>query len=190
MRIDWYASWPFQVRSWPWPEVKLSTWLFKVKLYIIRRGSIRETRCWQKKCCVSTESKFITEKTFIAKNGYFWKFCSLEAKPLILDQIWGHVSERALKELSNELLRSTVSLLVPELCASLSKNVEIGQIWPLVTSGDLTFDLTLKVTRSSFVMIFDALSNAAYRVSLRGPGAEIEGGVLNNPPPSSRWWKI
>ena len=25
-------------------------------------------------------------------------------------------------------------------------------------------------------MIFDALSNAAYRVSLRGPGAEIEGG--------------
>ena len=31
-------------------------------------------------------------------------------------------------------------------------------------------------------MIFDALSNAAYRVSLRGPGAEIEGGLLNNPP--------
>ena len=25
-------------------------------------------------------------------------------------------------------------------------------------------------------MIFDTLSNAAYRVSLRGPGAEIEGG--------------
>ena len=33
-------------------------------------------------------------------------------------------------------------------------------------------------------MIFDALSNAAYRVPLRGPGAEIEGGVLNNPPPA------
>ena len=32
-------------------------------------------------------------------------------------------------------------------------------------------------------MIFDALSNAAYRLSLRGPGAEIEGGVLNNNPP-------
>ena len=29
-------------------------------------------------------------------------------------------------------------------------------------------------------MIFDALSNAAYRVSLSGPGAEIEGEVLNN----------
>ena len=29
-------------------------------------------------------------------------------------------------------------------------------------------------------MIFDALSYAPYRVSLRGPGAEIEGGL---PPP-------
>ena len=86
--------------------------------------------------------KLLQKKTFIAKNGYFWSFCSLEAKPLILDQIWEHISERTLKELSNALLRSTVALLVPELCASLSKNVETGQIWPLVTSGDLTFDLT------------------------------------------------
>ena len=96
-------------------------------------------------------------KIFIAKNGYFWSFCSLEAKPLTLDQIWGQIGERALKELSNALLRSTVSLLVPELCASLSKNVEIGQIWPLVTSGDLTFDLTLKVTEvvsSWFLTLF------------------------------------
>ena len=30
-------------------------------------------------------------------------------------------------------------------------------------------------------MIFDALSNAAYRVSLRGPGAEIEGGSQQPP---------
>ena len=50
-----------------------------------------------------------------------------------------------------------------------------------MTSGDLTFDLALKMTKG-FVMIFDALSNAAYRVSLRGPGAEIEGGSLNSPP--------
>ena len=33
-------------------------------------------------------------------------------------------------------------------------------------------------------MIFDALSNAAYRVSLRGPGAEIEGGFSTTPPPA------
>ena len=31
-------------------------------------------------------------------------------------------------------------------------------------------------------MIFDALSNAAYRVSLRGPGAEIEGGSQQQQP--------
>ena len=30
-------------------------------------------------------------------------------------------------------------------------------------------------------MIFDALSNAAYRVSLRDPGAEIEGGFSTPP---------
>ena len=36
--------------------------------------------------------------------------------------------------------------------------------------------------RSSFVMIFDALSNAAYRVSLRSPGAEIEGGGFSTTP--------
>ena len=96
------------------------------------------------KCCIFTKSKVITEKTFIATKPvrYFWSFCSLEAKPLILDQIWGHISERTFKELSNALLDSTVALLLPELRASLSKNVEIGQIWPLVTSGNLTFDLT------------------------------------------------
>ena len=49
----------FQVRSWLWPEVKFSTSTFKVKLYIIRRGWTWVTRCWQKKCCVSTESKVI-----------------------------------------------------------------------------------------------------------------------------------
>ena len=75
-------------------------------------------------------------------NGNFWSFYSLEAKPLILDQIWGHAIKRALKELSNALYCGAVALLVPELCADLYKNVEIGQIWPLVTSGDLTFELT------------------------------------------------
>ena len=57
-----------------------------------------------------------------------------------------------------------------------------------MTSGDLTFDLTKKVTEVIF-LIFDALSNAAYPVSLRGPGAELEGGVFKHPPPPSRAWK-
>ena len=50
-----------------------------------------------------------------------------------------------------------------------------------MTFGDLTFDLT-KNDRNIFVMIFGALLNAAYRVSLRGPGAELEG-ALKSPPP-------
>ena len=43
-----------------------------------------------------------------------------------------------------------------------------------MTSGDLTFDLTQNNDRNSFVMISDALWNAAYRVLLRGPGAEVD----------------
>ena len=35
-------------------------------------------------------------------------------------------------------------------------------------------------------MIFDALSNAAYRMSLHGPGAELDGGVQTPPPLAAR----
>ena len=58
-----------------------------------------------------------------------------------------------------------------------------------MTSGDLTFDLTNKVTKSDFFLIFDALSNATFPVSLRDPGDELEGGV-QTPPPHTRSWKI
>ena len=77
---------------------------------------------------VSSLSEKLLQKDVCRKNSYFWSFCSLEAKPLILDRILRLISERTLKELSNAFLRITVALLVPELCASLSKNVEIGQI--------------------------------------------------------------
>ena len=43
-----------------------------------------------------------------------------------------------------------------------------------MTFGGLTFDLT-KNDWSSFVIMFDALSNSAYRVSQDGPGAELKG---------------
>ena len=41
-----------------------------------------------------------------------------------------------------------------------------------MTSGDLT----LKITEAVLVVILYALSNAGYLVSLRDPGAELEGG--------------
>ena len=41
-----------------------------------------------------------------------------------------------------------------------------------------------KSDRSDFFLIFDALSNAAFPVSLRGPGVELEGGgVFKHPLP-------
>ena len=85
-------------------------------------------------------------------------FYSLVAKPLILGQIWGHLNERELNELSNVLFCGTVALLVPELYADLpkKKNVEKGQIRPLMIFGDLTFDLT-KNDESSFVMTVDTI---------------------------------
>ena len=55
------------------------------------------------------------------------------------------------------------------------QNLTLGDLrWP-----DLWPDL--KNDRTSFVMIFGALSNAAYRMSLHGPGAELEGGGSNTP---------
>ena len=38
--------------------------------------------------------------------------------------------------------RVFLAIIVSELRPHLSENVEIGQMWPLVTSGDLVFDLT------------------------------------------------
>ena len=78
---------------------------------------------------VSLLSQKLLQKNFCRKkNCYFWRFCSLEAKPLISNQILEHISEITLKDLSNAPLCSIVALLVPELCASLSNYVEIGQI--------------------------------------------------------------
>ena len=44
-----------------------------------------------------------------------------------------------------------------------------------------------KNDRNDFEMIFRELSNAAFRFSLRRPGAEIMGGGRSNAPPSRRW---
>ena len=40
------------------------------------------------------------------------------------------------------VFRGAVARFVPELCANLSKIVALDEIWPLMTSGDLSFDLT------------------------------------------------
>ena len=78
-----------------------------------------------------------------------------------------------------------VALLVSELCVDL---LNIVDIWPtnrrILAFNDLWWpDLwpDQKSDRRDFFLIFGALSNAAYPVSLRGPGAELEGGVQTLP---------
>ena len=70
--------------------------------------------------------------------------------------------------------------MVPELCADVSRNTEIGNILPFLTSGDLTFDLVYKMA-SVFVLILSVLSNAltACRYVAQEPG---QGGGVSNIP--------
>ena len=137
----------FPISSWLWPW----SWPrsnFQHDLLMSNYSSFecldkRNTMLAGKMSVVPYWVKSYYRKTFFfSKMIIFCSFCCLEPNPLIVDQIWGHASERALKELSNALSRGAVALLVPELCASLSNNVEIGQIWLLMTSGNLIFDLT------------------------------------------------
>ena len=71
----------------------------------------------------------------------------MDAKPLISGQIWGKLNAGASKGLSNVLNFGAVALLVPELFADLSNNVKNGKIWPLTTSGNLTFDIAYKLPK-------------------------------------------
>ena len=73
-------------------------------------------------------SQKLLQKNLYCKKRLFLEFLLPGGQTVDLRSNLRTLSERALKELSNALLRSTVALLVPELCASLSKNVEIGQI--------------------------------------------------------------
>ena len=86
-------------------------------------------------------------KTFFVKTAIFRLIFSPWGLPLTWDEIWGHNPERVSKGLSNAPSRGAVAVLVRELCDGVSKIVEIGKIWPLMTSGDLTFDLTKKWPR-------------------------------------------
>ena len=51
----------------------------------------------------------------------------------------------------------------------------------------MTMMLTMLARFIQASMILDPLMNAAYRVSLHGPGVELEGGV--HPLPARRWLK-
>ena len=59
-------------------------------------------------------------------------------------------------------------------------------------SCDLNIDLSQnekKMTKSSLEMIFDKLSNAIFRFSLRPQGAELERGASRLPRPFVKVWE-
>ena len=70
-------------------------------------------------------SKLLDEKTS-SLNEEFCKNVGSCTKRLLTIRM--SFKRLFLKELSNALLCGAIAHLVPELCASLSKNVEIGQI--------------------------------------------------------------
>ena len=130
---------------------------------------VKKSSC---KVCV----KSYCRKTVSEKNLLFWQFLPPGGKTV--------------EGLSNELFRGAVALLVSELCVDLLKIIDI---WPtnrrILAFDDLWWpDLwpDQKIDRSDFFLIFDALSNAAFSVSLRCPGTDLEGGVQT---PPSRTWK-
>ena len=119
-------------------------------------------------------------------------FLSLEAKPLTWGQIWRRIPDRAVNWLSIVFFRAPLALLGYELQRLKWKTIEHVKNRKNFTFDDLWWpDLwpEVKNDRSNFVMILDELSNAAYPISLRGPGAELDGGFSITPPPSM-WCKI
>ena len=41
-RIDWYATWPTWLNTWPWADVKFRHWPFKVNMYLYRSTRLDE----------------------------------------------------------------------------------------------------------------------------------------------------
>ena len=84
--------------------------------------------------------------------------------------------------------RAPLAYLVHELQRLERNIVEIMKNRVNLTFDDLCWpDLWPEVKKdgSTFVIILNELSNAAYRMPLRGPRAELEGGVKRPPPQHS-----
>ena len=142
-------------------------------------------------------SQKLLQKYVFRKNGYLLVINSFiyisefllsrdkNLGPLNLGQIWGWRSGRTLWELSNAFFCGAVAVLVPELCPFVEKDwkrqsLAFGDLlWPDLWPG-------LKNDRTSFIMIFDALLNVAFRVSLHGPVAELEGVFKHTLTPARR----
>ena len=122
----------FSIRSWRWPEVNLSKWPFRIKLYLLYSSF---SASWQEEHDTgkTLRRSWLKLLPIFFVRTYFFCFCSLEPTQFISGKARAHYGIPQ-NVLSNVLFSVAMALLVTELRASLSKNVETGQIWPLMTS--------------------------------------------------------
>ena len=100
-------------------------------------------------------------------------------KPLAWGQIWRHTAGRAVNGLSFAFLRAALALLFHELDRLKLRIVEMVENRKHSTFDDLWWPDVwpdLKNDQSTFLIVFDELSNAACRMSLLSSGAELDGG--------------
>ena len=142
--------------------------IFSKTLYVqqcIRRVLTRETRYCPNECRTFTESK-ISLQNIIRKNGYFYSFCSLWAKPLTLGQSWGISKQKSVKKGYRMRLSAALYLFwfrsYAPICRKTcwkSPNLTFADLWWPELWRDLKHD------RISFVTFFYSLLNAAYTAS-------------------------
>ena len=146
-RIDWYATWPIQVNTWPWPEVKFWPWPHKVIMYTIRRALTRETWWCQNRCSILYRSKVIHEKKTFSEKTIILNLVTSAALTINLNSNLTKNVTGARPELSNAFFR-----FLPSYHSSRDndwftrKKPRFSEFWPLMTSGDLMFDLSKKLT--------------------------------------------
>ena len=183
IRIDLYVTWSIPLRSWPWPDVKFSKWPLNVKLWFIRRVSKREIRHGKMNAVPLLSQELLQKKKLFSKKLLFLGFLLYRGQTIDL--------RSNLRAQRRKSVKRAIECAILGRCSSSGSRVMcrfVEKCWKrqTLTFGDLWWpDLwpNLKNDRPIFVMIFGALSNAAYCVSLHGPGAELGvGEVFKHPP--------
>ena len=183
-RIDWHATWPIRVITWPWPEVKFWNWPFKVPKYTFRFVLKRKTRQCQNHSPIFQTKKVICKKSDLRQKRLF-SLCMTSGAEAV-DLSWNltpHLRKsftRAIERFFFLFLSSYYSFWdnggCPGKCPYM---VKFGLWWSLVISI-LTW---LKKDRCNFRSLCHGLSNVFYRFSLHCLIFENSGGGGYPPPP-------
>ena len=142
------TAWPFWVRSWPWPEVKFKIWPFEVKLYIIRRVLIKQTRwCANYVCHVSITSYCTKHYSWKLATAWHCMTSGSQTAGLISNLLTSctfrikRVVECFFPRLSSSSSFRATGRFCPNLTPMMSKSAKFDLF---LASGDLIFDLRQK----------------------------------------------